>query len=58
MTINYSELTKLTLIMPTSRRQDYALRNMRYWSNTSVTLIVLDNSPSPIESNLIKSFGK
>ena len=58
MTINHSELTKLTLIMPTSRRQDYALRNMRYWSNTSVTLIVLDNSPSPIEANLIKSFGK
>ena len=58
MLINHLELSKLTLIMPTSRRQEYALRNMQYWSNTSVTLIVLDNSPSPIDANLIKSFGK
>jgi len=58
MTIDeHSDLSKLTLVMPTCRRQDYAIRNMRYWSNTGVVLLVLDDSPNPIEESIIKSLG-
>ena len=53
-----SELSKLTLVMATYGRQSYALRNMRYWSNSDVVLLVLDASPRPIENNLLKDFGK
>ena len=52
-----SNLSKLTIVMATYRRQDYALRNMHYWSNTKVILLVLDGSDHPIEKNLLKSFG-
>lgn len=55
---NSLELSKLTLVMPTSRRQDFVLRNISYWSNSGVTLLVLDNSPNAIEDSIIKSFGK
>ena len=50
-------LEKLTLVMPTYQRQKYALRNMRYWSDTNVTLMVLDGSEDPINSKILNSFG-
>ena len=28
----YPNLSKLTLVMPTCRRQDFVLRNIEYWS--------------------------
>ena len=43
-----SLLSKLTLVIPTYQRQRYALRNMRYWSGSEVTLHVLDGSEQPI----------
>ena len=52
-----AELSKLTLVMATYGRQDHAIRNMRYWSNTGVVFLVLDASPNPIENNLLKNFG-
>lgn len=39
-----SLLSKLTLVIPTFNRPRYALRNMRYWSGSSVTVHVLDGS--------------
>ncbi len=53
-----SELSKLTLVMPTYGRQKHVIRNIAYWSNTGVVLIVLDASPIPIKSERLKSFGK
>ena len=50
------ELSKLTLVMATYGRQDHAIRNMRYWSNTGVILLVLDASPKPIENEILKTF--
>ena len=50
-------LENLTLVMPTYKRQRYALRNMHYWSNTAVTLRVLDGSDTPIENRMLDSFG-
>ena len=43
-----SLLAKLTLVIPTYNRQRYALRNMRYWSRSDVTVHVLDGSEQPI----------
>jgi glycosyltransferase domain-containing protein len=55
---NFQNLSRLTLVMVTYERQKYALRNMDYWSNTGVILRVLDGSNTPIEDNLLDSFGK
>jgi glycosyltransferase domain-containing protein len=41
-------LTKLTLVIPTYNRQRYVLRNMRYWSESAVTVHVLDGSAQQI----------
>ena len=43
-----NSLAKLTLVVPTYNRHSYALRNMFYWSGRSVTVHVLDGSPTPI----------
>lgn len=43
-----SLLSKLTLVIPTYNRRRYALRNMRYWSGSPVTVHVLDGSAQPI----------
>ncbi|MDC1014863.1 TIGR00180 family glycosyltransferase, partial [Candidatus Pelagibacter sp.] len=51
------ELSKLTLVMATYGRQDHAIRNMRYWSNTGVVFLVLDASPNPIKNKQLKNFG-
>jgi glycosyltransferase domain-containing protein len=46
-------LSKLTLVIPTYERQEYALRNMKYWSNKDVCVMVLDGSDQPIDSELL-----
>jgi glycosyltransferase domain-containing protein len=43
------KLDRLTLIVLTYERQDFALRLMRYWSGRKVAVIVLDGSRLPIE---------
>ena len=43
--------------MATYGRQDHAIRNMRYWSNTGVVFLVLDASPNPIKNKQLKNFG-
>lgn len=52
------ELSKLTLVMPTFGRQEHAIRNMTYWSNTGVILLVIDASSIPIKNEILKSFGE
>lgn len=44
-------LSKLTLVMLTYKRQNYALRNMRFWSGRGATLCVLDGSDQPISAD-------
>jgi len=53
-----SDLSKLTLVMATYGRQKHAIRNMTYWSNKGVILLVLDASPLPIEKEILKTFDK
>ena len=55
-TKEFSELSKLTLVMATYSRQEHVKRNMAYWSNTGVILLVLDASPKPIENEILKTF--
>jgi glycosyltransferase domain-containing protein len=50
-------LSRLTLVIPTYNRQQYALRNMRYWSNKGPTIHVLDGSVKAIDTGLLKSMG-
>ena len=46
-----SLLSKLTLVILTYNRQSFALRNMRYWSGSEVTVYVLDGSVEGINSD-------
>ena len=41
------ELKKLTVIIPTYGRQSYLLRQVLYWADSSVTLIIVDGSEFP-----------
>jgi glycosyltransferase domain-containing protein len=41
-------LSKLTIVMPTFNRQNYAIRNMEYWSGSDAKLLVLDGSKESI----------
>lgn len=49
--MNSSCLAKLTLVIPTYNRKNYALRNMRYWSGQGATVLVMDGSDSPIPTH-------
>lgn len=49
---------RLTLVMLTYERQDFALRLIKYWSNTVTTLIILDGSESPVKQEIIDQFGE
>jgi glycosyltransferase domain-containing protein len=42
--------------MPTYNRQKYALRAIRFWSDTDVQLIVIDGSSEPIGKDIVKDF--
>jgi glycosyltransferase domain-containing protein len=53
-----SILSKLTLVIPTYNRQQYAVRNMQYWSGRGITLHVVDGSSQPIRENIINSFSE
>ena len=47
-------LSKLTLVLVTYNRQDYALRNMRYWSGRGAIILVLDGTNQCIDSELLE----
>ena len=49
-------LSELTLIMPTFNRQNYAMRQMYFWSGSPVTLHVLDGSDTLIKEETLEKF--
>jgi len=55
---SHSNLSELTLVMPTCRRQDYVFRNLEYWSKTDVKIIILDDSPKSIDKEIINKLNK
>jgi glycosyltransferase domain-containing protein len=52
-----SNLSELTLVMPTYNRQKYALRQMHFWSGFSVTLYALDGTSEPILTKNLSAVG-
>jgi len=44
-------LQDLTIIIPTRERHDYIFRQIEYWKNENVKLIILDQSKSPLPQN-------
>lgn len=43
------ELAKLTIIVPTYCRPRYVLRQLEYWKDSGVTLVILDGSPTEMQ---------
>jgi glycosyltransferase domain-containing protein len=50
-------LSKVTIIIPTYERYNYALRNMRFWSDKDVTVHVLDGSAEKVGDNELSELG-
>ena len=51
------QLTRLTLIIPTYERQDFALRLLNYWADKGPRLIVIDGSAKAINPEQLNFFG-
>lgn len=49
-----SSLNNLTIVIPTRNRQRFAIRNMKFWSDKDVNLIVIDGSDYPLKKQDIK----
>ena len=50
------ELSHLTLVVPTYKRQKFALRLMDYWADKGPDVILLDGSPEPIALDLLAKY--
>lgn len=48
-----NNLSKLTIVIPTYNRHEYAARVMRYWSGSVATVFVLDGSSTPVSENIL-----
>ena len=46
------DLSLLTVIVPSRNRQDYLLRQIRYWAASSAYLIVVDGSTRPLDARV------
>ena len=50
----YDYLSQLTIVIPSFCRQNYLLRQIAYWSFSKATIIIVDGSPTPLDSELLK----
>ncbi len=55
---DYKSLSELTIVIPTFNRQSFAIRNMHYWSDRLVKVIVIDGSQRPIPAEKLSSLSK
>ncbi len=46
------DLAALTVVIPSYGRQDYLLRQVIYWSETEVSVVIVDGSPTPLEPDV------
>ena len=46
------DLSMLTVVVPSLNRQDYVLRQVRYWSSSSAHLVIVDGSSSPLSDRI------
>lgn len=49
------DLSKLTIIIPSRNRPQFALRSLQYWSGKSANIILMDGSSSPIPTHLLQN---
>lgn len=49
-------LSRLTLVVSTYKRQDFALRLMYYWADKGPEIIVIDGSPEPIARDVLAKY--
>lgn len=50
-----NNLSRLTLVVPTYKRHEFATRLISYWADKGPAVIVLDGSPEPIAQDLLPS---
>ncbi len=46
------DLSMLTVVVPSFNRQDYLLRQIRFWASSSARLIIVDGSTLPIDGRI------
>ncbi|MBT4188941.1 MAG: TIGR00180 family glycosyltransferase [Gemmatimonadales bacterium] len=46
------DLSLLTVVVPSRNRQDYLLRQIRFWASSSASLIVVDGSIRPLDDRV------
>jgi len=51
-------LSEITLVVPTYNRQNYALRQMNFWSNSTVEVHILDGTKESIRKEQLKNLGE
>ena len=49
------ELSNLTVVVPSWQRQDYLLRQIRHWSASSASLVIVDGSRLPLPDRIRSS---
>jgi len=51
-------LNKMTIVIPTYERLEFALRNMNFWSGKQVQVFVLDGSKQKISDKELEKFSE
>ena len=46
------DLSLLTVVVPSRNRQDYLLRQIRFWASSSASLVVVDGSTRPLDDRV------
>lgn len=49
----YTELKKVTIVIPTYERQDFILRQLLYWHGSGVQLLILDGSDASLPESVL-----
>lgn len=55
--MSFRIISNLSIVIPTYNRQDYALRNMKFWSERGAIIYVLDGSSLAIDKERLKEIG-
>lgn len=48
--LRHSDLSRLTIVVPSYERPQYLARQIRYWNDRQVALLIVDGSARPLES--------
>ncbi len=51
---NHSQLSMLTVVIPSYCRQDFIVRQCAYWHGSGATAVIMDGSPHPLDLEMQK----